>query len=122
MIGPLLSIGITGYVTYNIFRNLGQSLKILLQGTPAEVNVQEVQTKLEKLPAIKPVHDLHVWSLDGTNHILTFHAVVDAGLQIQEAERVKQQIRTAMADMDIKYVTVELEAPGQECSLLECSA
>ncbi|MCC9166832.1 cation diffusion facilitator family transporter [Pontibacter harenae] len=121
IVDPLLSIGITLFVVYNVFRNLGQSLKILLQGTPSQLDIQDIQTKLEKLPPIRSVHDLHVWSLDGTNHILTLHAVVDANLQMQEAEQIKQQVRAAMANMEIKHVTVELEMPGQECRHQDCS-
>ncbi|MDX5420642.1 MAG: cation diffusion facilitator family transporter [Hymenobacteraceae bacterium] len=116
VIDPLLSVGITLYVLYNVVQNLRQSLKILLQGTPANINLNEVQEKIEGMPEIKSVHDLHIWTLDGTYNILTLHAVVDAELQLQQAREIKERVRSTMAQMDIQHVTVELEAPGEECS------
>ncbi|WP_242920212.1 cation diffusion facilitator family transporter [Pontibacter liquoris] len=120
VIDPLLSLGITGYVLYNVIRNLRQSMKILLQGTPLQLDMAQVQEQLEKLPGIRSVHDLHAWTLDGSYHILTLHAVVAADLPLQEGEAIKQQVRAAMAEMAISHVTIELEVPGQEGSHQSC--
>lgn len=121
IIDPLLSLIITGYVVYNVARNLRQSLKILLQGTPAQMDVPALQQRLEQVPTVESVHDLHVWTLDGTNHILTMHAVVDAQLPLQEAEEVKRQIRAALADQHIHHATIELEAQGEACGQPDCT-
>jgi len=121
IIDPLLSVGITCYVLYNVVRNLRESMKILLQGTPANLNPKDVQARLEQVPEISSVHDLHIWTLDGTYNVLTLHAVIDnTDLQLQQAEAVKQRVRAAMAGMDISHVTVELEVPGQDCSRHNC--
>ncbi|MCC9137835.1 cation diffusion facilitator family transporter [Pontibacter silvestris] len=122
VIDPLLSLAITIYVLYNVVQNLRESMKIMLQGTPPHINPAEVQARLEQISAIKSVHDLHIWTLDGINHVLTLHAVVDANLQLQDAEQIKQNVRNAMADIYIGHVTMELEIPDQECSQLNCSA
>ncbi|MFD2245547.1 cation diffusion facilitator family transporter [Pontibacter ruber] len=121
VIDPLLSVAITAYVLYNVVGNLRQSLNILLQGTPAQIDLTRLQQRLEQLPDIRSVHDLHLWSLDGTHHVLTLHAVVEGNLQLQQAEEVKQRIRAAMANMDIHHVTVELELPGEVCSQQSCT-
>ncbi|WP_439882036.1 cation diffusion facilitator family transporter [Pontibacter sp. MBLB2868] len=120
VIDPLLSIGITIYVLYNVVQNLRHGLKIMLQGTPANVNLDEVKTKLVQLPSVQAVHDLHIWTMDGTYNILTLHAVVPNHTSLAEAEVIKQQVRTAMADMDISHVTIELELPSEECSHEGC--
>ena len=96
-------------------------MKILLQGTPAQVDLSSLQQRLEQLPDVRSVHDLNLWSLDGTQHVLTLHAVVDENLQLQQAEEVKQRIRASMADMAIHHVTVELELPGEVCSQQSCT-
>ncbi|MFD2513532.1 cation diffusion facilitator family transporter [Pontibacter locisalis] len=120
IIDPILSIGITIFVLYNVVRNLRQGMKIMLQGTPTNVNLDEVKAKLEELPDIQSVHDLHIWTLDGTYNILTLHAVVSGSTNMQEAETIKQRVRTAMTHMDIGHVTIELEEPGKECSHESC--
>ncbi|PRY07409.1 cobalt-zinc-cadmium efflux system protein [Pontibacter ummariensis] len=116
VIDPLLSVAITLYVLYNVIQNLRQSMKIFLQATPSNVNLQDVTLRLEQMPDVKSVHDLHVWTLDGTYNVLTLHAVVEDTLQLPQAEELKKKMRAAMADMDIQHITVELEASGEECS------
>lgn len=121
VIDPLLSVGITLFVLYNVVKNLRQSIKILLQGTPADIDLKAVQHKLEQLQEVKAVHHLHIWTLDGAYNVLTLHAVIDENLPLQQAEDVKQQIRVAMAGMNVQHVTVELETPGRESSHDNCS-
>ncbi|WP_161890686.1 cation diffusion facilitator family transporter [Pontibacter russatus] len=116
VIDPLLSVAITLYVLYNVVRNLRQSMKILLQATPPNMNPREVEEKLVQLPGIQSIHDLHIWTLDGTYNVLTLHAVVAPGLQVQQTEAIKKHLRQAMADMDIQHVTVEMETPEEVCS------
>jgi cobalt-zinc-cadmium efflux system protein len=116
VIDPLLSLLITAFILYNVVRNLRQGLQILLQGTPANISIGQVRERLEKLPEVLSVHDLHLWTLDGISHVLTMHAVVNEHLNFEEAHDVKQRIRDALQDAHIDHVTVELERPGEECS------
>lgn len=121
IIDPLLSVLITSFVLYNVVRNLRQGLTILLQGIPANVSLHQLQQRLAQLPEVRSVHDLHLWTLDGTSHVLTMHAVVHDNLDLLEANEVKQRIREAMHKEHIDHVTVELEMPGQECSQEHCT-
>jgi cobalt-zinc-cadmium efflux system protein len=121
VIDPLLSVLITGYVLYNVVRNLRQGLKILLQGTPTDIDLGQLQAQLKQLPEVRSVHDLHLWTLDGTSHVLTMHVVVNENLDLLQANEVKQRIRAALQAEHIDHVTVELEMPGQECSQLHCT-
>ena len=120
VIDPLLSVGITLYVLYNVVRNLRQSMKIMLQATPPHINPKEVEKELVQLPGIRSIHDLHIWTLDGTYNVLTLHAVVAPDLLGHQAEALKKQVRERMADIDIQHVTVELEATDEHCGQEEC--
>jgi cobalt-zinc-cadmium efflux system protein len=121
IIDPLLSLLITGFILYNVVRNLRKGLQILLQGTPANISPQEVRQRLEQLPEVSSVHDLHLWTLDGISHVLTLHAVVHQNMDLAGAFAVKQRIREAMEHAHINHVTVELEMLGQECSQEHCT-
>lgn len=120
VVDPLLSLGITVFVLYNVVRNLRQSIKILLQGTPAHINTAEVQARLEALPEVSSVHDLHIWTMDGTYNIMSMHAVVPDTTSPVQSGPLKQTIRKTMADMGISHVTIELELPGETCSFEGC--
>ncbi|MDX5419214.1 MAG: cation diffusion facilitator family transporter [Hymenobacteraceae bacterium] len=120
VIDPLLSLGITCFVLYNVVRNLRESVKILLQGTPANISTEAVKAKLEAMPDIASVHDLHIWTLDGTYNIMSLHAVVPATISPAQTGELKKDIRRSMADMGISHVTIELEVPGEICSFENC--
>ncbi|MCJ8167493.1 cation diffusion facilitator family transporter [Pontibacter sp. E15-1] len=116
VIDPLLSVGITLYVLYNVVRNLRQSMKILLQATPQHIDPKEVEKRLVEVPDVHSIHDLHIWTLDGSYNVLTLHAVVPPALQVEQTEALKKRMRSAMADLDIQHVTVELETTEEKCS------
>jgi cobalt-zinc-cadmium efflux system protein len=120
IIDPLLSIAITIFVLYNVVRNLRQSMKIMLQGTPSQINPDQIKVKLEELPNILSVHDLHIWTMDGTYNVMSLHAVVPQDATSEQNEATKQAIRKSMASMDINHVTIELEAPGEKCAVDNC--
>ncbi|MBC5994428.1 cation diffusion facilitator family transporter [Pontibacter cellulosilyticus] len=120
VIDPLLSLGITIFVLYNVVRNLRQSIKILLQGTPSHINTDEVKATLEALPNVASVHDLHIWTMDGTYNIMSMHAVMPQAIDPEQTGLLKQDIRKAMAEMNISHVTIELEQPGEICSFEGC--
>lgn len=115
-IDPLLSVGITIYVLYNVIRNLRETMAILLQASPVHIKPEDVVAKLKGVNNIESVHDLHIWTLDGMYNVLSLHAVVTANLPMQETEALKKRVRTVMSDMDIQHVTIELESPGEACS------
>lgn len=119
-IDPLLSIGITLYVLYNVVQNLRETMKILLQASPPHISPDEVKDRLSRVPEIQSVHDLHLWTLDGSYNVLSMHAVVAIDLPVQQASALKKQVRQELADMDIHHVTLELEKPGEECSHQDC--
>ncbi len=120
VIDPILSIAITLFVLYNVVRNLRQSIKIMLQATPANINLAKVKGKIEELPEILSVHDLHIWSMDGTYNVMSLHAVVPQNATTKQNEVTKRKIRKSMADMDINHITIELEVPGENCTFENC--
>lgn len=120
VIDPLLSVGITLFVLYNVIKNLRQSLTILLQGTPPEIDTEEIQQRVTAIPEVQSIHDLHIWTLDGTYNVLTLHAVVAKDLALHEAEEIKQQMREQLKDVGVQHITIELEVPGYVCEHVSC--
>jgi cobalt-zinc-cadmium efflux system protein len=65
------------------------------------------------VPGVESVHDLHVWSLDGTRHALSVHVVVAGHPSLEEAQAVAVEVKRAVsAPYGITHATVELECEG----------
>ncbi|MEZ5672907.1 MAG: cation diffusion facilitator family transporter [Thiotrichaceae bacterium] len=116
---PLLSIGITGYILWNVLKNLWETIRIFLQAAPEQVDSTALISMLtQQIPAIQSIHDWHVWTLDGEHHILSLHVVVADDVSMLEIIQLKQQIRDILKQQDIHHATIEIEYKCEECELL----
>lgn len=120
VLDPLLSLLITGYILFNVVKNLKHSLTILLQAVPMDVNAEELKKQLLTIPHIMDVHDLHLWTLDGNYNILSVHIVLQEHTRMEEAENIKSQARTILEKLHVHHITIETETPSQVCSLQHC--
>ena len=122
VLDPAASILITLVVLVNVVRNLKRMVVIFLQGVPPSLSLQWVGDHLLRLPGVKGLHDLHLWSLDGEHHILTAHVLISEGSTEEESIAIKCRVRDAAMALGIQHATIEIERIGEMCGLKEvCS-
>jgi cobalt-zinc-cadmium efflux system protein len=117
ILDPLLSILITGYVLYNVIRNLRKTIAIFLQAAPANLDVHAVEHQLEQIPNVLSTHHTHAWSLDGEHHVLTTHLVVPANASKADIVQVKRQALRFMEQVDLEHTTIEVEYEDEDCRM-----
>lgn len=116
-VDALLTLLIAGYVLYQGFSLLPQTIHILMQGTPAHVSIDRVITALEGLEQVESVHHVHVWQLDERRNALEAHIVVQ-DVNLLHIEAIKQRIRDSLkTEFDITHSTLEIEIPRGECTV-----
>lgn len=113
ILDPLLSIGITFWVLFNVYKNLRDTFKILLQAIPEDLNIEELTQKLNQLDNVISIHDLHVWTQDGNSHVMTLHIVSDNNQSL-----IKEKIRAIAQTYKIDHVTIEFENSDYFCEYL----
>ncbi len=106
---PLLSLIITGWVLFNVIKNLKSTFSIMLQQVPSEIDMKLFIERVNKEKLISSVHDVHLWTLDGESHILTLHVVIGDNSSKGEMLVVKETLRRIAAEFGIEHVTVEIE-------------
>ena len=112
ILDPLLSIGITFWVLYNVYKNLRDTFKILLQAIPEDLNIEELTQKLNQIDNVISIHDLHVWTQDGLSHVMTLHIVAE-----KNYETIKNKIREIAKTFNIDHVTIEFEGEDSTCEV-----
>lgn len=115
-IDPLLSILISLYILYNVYRNIRQSLRIILQGSPSQLDMEEVKRSLLEIGEVQDVHDLHAWSVDGEYNVMTVHVVLRSALPMEAQHRLKLEIRDKLLSMGVQHCTIEFEVVDEECA------
>ena len=110
ILDPLLSVCISIWVLSNVYGNLKKTFRILLQAIPDGVEIEKLKIRIESLPGIESVHDLHVCSLDAESHVMTLHVVTDS-----DSAELRHNIFKIGEEYNIKHTTIECELPGSKC-------
>ncbi|MFA6770075.1 MAG: cation diffusion facilitator family transporter [Bacteroidales bacterium] len=108
-IDPLLSILITIWVLYNVYRNLSSTIAIMLQQVPKDVDMEALKSDFSNIENVHSLHDLHVWSLDGESHIMSLHLVMQENVSREQVQQAKQRLKELANSKGINHVTVEVE-------------
>ena len=119
-IDPLLSVLISLFVLYNVYKNLRKSMLVILQGIPEEVSLEDIKEKLKDISEITDVHDNHIWSMDGEYNILTIHLQLDQDYKLSKQAKLKEKVRTQLKDESINHITIEFEGQDENCDLEDC--
>lgn len=121
ILDPILSLLIALFILFNVYKNIKDTLRILLQGIPKEISVEKIQKKLLHFPEISEIHDCHVWSLDGEYNLATLHvSLKDTSLLNDGSHEIKRKIRKLLHDdFEIEHVTLELESTNENCEYKE---
>lgn len=110
ILDPILSISITIWVLYNVYKNLKATFNILLQAFPKNVDVKKLTKEIEAIDNVISIHDLHIWTQDGNSHVMTLHIVAE-----KNYETIKNKIREIAKTFNIDHVTIELEDKYSSC-------
>ena len=103
---PVVSLAIAAVIvvgTWSLFR---QSLHLLFDGVPENVDLHAVRAQLEMLPGVARVHDLHVWAMGTSQVALTAHLVMPDG---DADDAFLQQASELLHDrFGIEHVTLQV--------------
>jgi cobalt-zinc-cadmium efflux system protein len=119
ILDPILSILITLYVLWNVFRNLRRTSALFLQAVPENFDVGEVEEALLAMENVTSVHHTHLWSLDGEHHVLTTHIVVDPCTTRDQVLNLKREINQLTEGMHLEHTTLEIEYEDEDCRMKE---
>ncbi len=117
ILDPLLSIMITGYVLFNVIRNLKKTLSLFLQGVPENITMSNIENQILEIPKVHSTHHMHVWSLDGVHHVLSTHVVISQDASKQDVIEIKKRIRNITDNLNMEHSTVEFEYQDEDCRM-----
>jgi len=117
ILDPLLSIGFTLFILFNIVRNLIATGRLFLQAVPDKSLQDKIHSTLLEIDRLDSIHHLHLWSLDGEHHVLTAHVVTDVCDEFNATSYadIKQRIANALDQFDLAHTTIELELTQEHC-------
>jgi cobalt-zinc-cadmium efflux system protein len=115
ILDPILSLGIACYILFNIYNNLRDTLRVILQGVPENIDTEEIEKALLNIEGVESVHDLHLWTMDGEFNISSVHIVVGTN----GITAIKNQVKQTMKQYNVQHSTVEIEQKEENCEYSE---
>ncbi|ALQ55638.1 MAG: cobalt-zinc-cadmium efflux system protein [Pseudoalteromonas tetraodonis] len=115
ILDPLLSIGFTLFILFNVLKNLKTTLALFLQATPDEEVQNNIEKAIKAIPEINGIHHMHFWSLDGESHVLTAHLELAHNFEVDKLIRLKQQVAKELSSYNLSHTTIEFEFPQETC-------
>jgi len=110
LLDPILTVGLTAFILYNVTKNLREAINILMQGVPKHINLEAVKKDLLVIKGVIGIHDIHIWSLEGETDVFTAHVVLDDDALKKEAEQTKETIKETLQKHHIEHSTIEIES------------
>lgn len=104
---PLIGAGIGLFIIPRTWRLLSQATHIIMEGTPAKVDISVLESALKRIPGVVSVHDIHVWTITSGFDSMSGHLVID------DTANPKTTLRIAKAllkqEFDLLHVTIQIE-------------
>ncbi|PRX50710.1 cation diffusion facilitator family transporter [Salegentibacter salegens] len=114
---PALSLVITLYILWNVFKRLKETLFIFLQGTPSDINLEEVKQQIEEIPGVASSHHVHIWSQEGEHHVFTAHVKLQNVNSVDEYLNLKSEVLDSLKTYNFEHFTIQFELDSETCSL-----
>ena len=114
-VDPLLSIILCIPILIWSYHLITESVDVLLEAVPKEINLREVREGIKSIDRVKEVHDVHIWTLTSGVYAMSAHVGVD-DLHISETSILLARINELLKGrFRIGHSTIQLECVG-ECN------
>lgn len=119
LIDPLLSVVIGALIVYSAWPLLRETVGVILQRAPEEVDVDELRTTILAHRSVDSIVDLHLWQLDTRHRVMTAILQTDTDMTLAECNQIGDEVKGRLCDrFGIVHATIEwrdADHPVQGC-------
>ncbi len=110
-IDPVIGLIISPLIAVGAFSVINETINILLEGVPKEIDFTEVKDEILKTPGVKNVHDLHIWSMSKSFKLLSAHILVEeTAVKSSDICCIINNIQDTLAEkFNINHVVIQPE-------------
>jgi len=108
---PIASAAVALFILPRTWGLLAHAVNVLMEGTPAHLDVGEIEAEMRRVRGVRRVHDLHVWTLTSGRDALSAHVV--AALESAGDPLLDELHVLLHARFGIDHTTIQVETePG----------
>ncbi len=107
---PIFSVLIGLFILPRTWKLVTQAANVLLESTPAHINVMVVEQAMLKVTGVEAVHDLHIWAITSGMEALSVHVVLTEGCESQIATEILETLTVLLKqEFGIDHTTIQVE-------------
>ncbi|WKA59239.1 cation diffusion facilitator family transporter [Planococcus shenhongbingii] len=106
---PLASVIVAVLILFSGWRVTKDAVHILMEGTPKNMDLDDIIDTMENVEGIESIHDLHVWCITSGQNALSCHAVVDGNLSVGASQEILRNVEHELGHKGIGHVTIQME-------------
>lgn len=108
-IDSVLSILIAIYLIYSSYQILWASIRILMQFTPEEIDVEKISQNIMNIPQIKNIHHVHFWQLNDQQIFFEAHIDLEVDIRLTEFQKILIEIEAILKSYHINHFNIQPE-------------
>ena len=117
-VDSVVTILISIYLFIHTLKLLKESVTILMQMAPSEIQIPEIEQRLMKMEELRNIHHIHVWNL--TDKLIHFegHIALQNDIKVSDTQKILKKVQKILHDeFDIEHVTIQFEygKPKADC-------
>lgn len=120
IVDPICTLMFAVIVLVTTSSVLRDTLRILAEGTPKNINYKQLYTDLLQIPGVSAVHDLHLWSLTADFPAASVHLAISSPADQQMVLLEANKILKSKHNISKTTVQVELSDPQESINCKEC--
>ncbi|HZK41096.1 MAG TPA: cation diffusion facilitator family transporter, partial [Atribacterota bacterium] len=110
IIDPILTFIIGAYVLKEGFDILKKSTDILMEKTPAQINILEIKEVIEKIPQVDNLHHVHIWQTNDKEFLFEGHVDIKQDINLSKVEKIRSDINSILSNkFGINHTTLQIE-------------
>jgi len=120
-VDPCVTILISGYLLIQSYRILRESVEILMQMSPAEIDISMISEALSGIEGILNVHHVHVWKLSDKKVHFEGHVSLPSDQLVSGTASIHRKVKQILREQfDIKHVTLQFEFKNKNEADCDC--
>jgi len=110
MVDPILTFVIGAYVLKEGFDILKQSVNILMEKTPAHIDILKIKEIIEKIPEVDNLHHVHIWQINDKEFLFEGHIDTKKDINLTKSEELRNNISSILLNkFRINHTTIQIE-------------
>jgi cobalt-zinc-cadmium efflux system protein len=112
---PIFSVLIGLFILPRTWNLVTQAVNVLLESTPAHINIAAVEEAILRVNGVQAVHDLHIWTITSGMEALSAHVVLADGSESKTASEALEAVTTRLKDeFGIDHATIQVEHSSRQ--------